>query len=274
MTVTVLLVVYNCENYISECIQSILNQSYTDFELLVIDDGSIDATVCIIDKIKDKRIRLFYNKHDYIESLNLGLREAKGKYIARIDGDDIMTLHRLKKQVDLMENNPNITVCASWIKCFGLYEETIESYKGYIDNAILQMLLGNIISHPTVMIRKSFIELNTIFYKKYPYAEDYKLWYDIATKGGTFWVIPEVLLHYRCSSNQISHIKEMEQQKTTSKIQNEILEYLIEKSDNNIGLTNLYEQLSLYNQKEELSFKTIIYVFYEIFHLKNTKTFH
>jgi len=271
MKITVLLVVYNCESYISECIQSILNQSYTDFELLVIDDGSIDRTVCIIDKIKDKRIRLLCNKHDYIESLNLGLREAKGKYIARIDGDDIMTLHRLKKQVDLMENHPNITVCASWMKCFGLYEKTIESYKGYVDNAILQMLLGNIISHPTVMIRKSFIELNTLFYKKYPYAEDYKLWCDIAINGGVFWVIPEVLLHYRCSNNQISHLKEMEQQETTSKIQNEILEYLIEKSDNNTALTNLYEQLSLYNQKEQLSFKTIVHVFYEIFLLKNTK---
>lgn len=100
MEVTVLLVVHNCELFIHECVRSILNQVYTDFELLVIDDCSTDSTLSIIRSFDDKRIRLVcMSENNYINSLNVGLRMAEGKYIARMDGDDVMLPCRLEKQV-------------------------------------------------------------------------------------------------------------------------------------------------------------------------------
>lgn len=82
--------VYNASRYLRDCIDSILSQSFTDFELLIVDDGSTDDSVEIIRSYSDSRIRLIENKHDYIGSINLLLQEARGKYIARMDADDVI----------------------------------------------------------------------------------------------------------------------------------------------------------------------------------------
>ena len=96
MKVTVMITVYNGEKYISECIESILKQTYTNFELLIVDDGSTDNTRRLIRDFKDLRIRLIENTHDYIHSLNIGLNNSRGEYIDRIDADDIMMPERLQ----------------------------------------------------------------------------------------------------------------------------------------------------------------------------------
>lgn len=88
--ISVCIPVYNASRYLCECIDSILSQSFVNFELLVVDDGSTDDSVEIIRSYSDSRIRLIENKHDYIGSLNLLLQEARGKYIARMDADDVM----------------------------------------------------------------------------------------------------------------------------------------------------------------------------------------
>ena len=93
--------VYNASRYLRDCIDSILSQSFTDFELLIVDDGSTDDSVEIIRSYSDSRIRLIENKHDYIGSLNLLLQEARGKYIARMDADDVMLPNRLTQVSDL-----------------------------------------------------------------------------------------------------------------------------------------------------------------------------
>ena len=86
---------YNASQYIGECIDSVLNQSFTDFKFVIVDDGSTDNTVQIIKEYADSRIRLIENDHDFIESLNTSIRLAEGKYIARMDSDDIMMPNRL-----------------------------------------------------------------------------------------------------------------------------------------------------------------------------------
>ena len=90
MKVTIMMVVHNGEKYIYDCMESISKQTFSDFELLIVNDGSTDRTREIILSFKDSRIKLIDNTHDYIDSLNIGLNESNGEYIARIDADDIM----------------------------------------------------------------------------------------------------------------------------------------------------------------------------------------
>lgn len=271
MEVTVLLVVHNCENYIDECIQSILSQSYKDFELLIINDGSIDRTRSKIEQYNDQRIHLINNpQNDYIASLNMGLEQARGEYIARMDGDDLMSPERLKKQVEVMKTQQDIVVCSSWLQCFGLYTNILKNFSGLIKNPLIEMLKSNIIAHSTTMLRSSFLKSHNLLYKDYKYAEDYKLWSEIAICGGKIWVIPDVLLNYRCSTDQITSKRQKLQSETAFLIKNEILNYLVEhysKADQSIS--ELYEYLSLYNEKNELSANLIFDVFYEIFHQKS-----
>ena len=123
MKVTVLMVVYNGEKYLVECVNSIINQTFSDFELLIIDDGSTDNSLGIIQDFKDWRVRVVRNKHDYIGSLNLGLKESRGEYIARMDVDDIMERYRLEEQIAILDAYPEVAACMCWAKTFGLVEK-------------------------------------------------------------------------------------------------------------------------------------------------------
>ena len=175
--ISVLMPVYNCELYITEAIDSILNQTYTNFEFLIIDDASIDQTISIIKSYCDPRIQLIEKPLNtgLTNSLNLGLKLAKGKYIARMDGDDISLPERFAKQVALLEANTSFLLCGSAISIIGtnitrFFPEEHEDIK-------IRMLQGNCIAHPTVMFRKEIINYYTIVYDNLKEAaEDYDLW--------------------------------------------------------------------------------------------------
>lgn len=100
--VSILLPMYNAESYIRDCIKSILSQTYENLEILVMDDGSEDNSVPIVTDFNDKRLKVIKCKHNYIETLNYGLKLCKGKYIARMDADDIMFGNRIEEQVSIM----------------------------------------------------------------------------------------------------------------------------------------------------------------------------
>lgn len=110
LPISVCVPMYNAARYVRECIESILNQTFADFELLVVDDGSTDGSVEVVRSYDDPRIRLLENEHDYIGSLNLLLEEAKGKYMVRMDADDVMVPDRLQVQFDYMEEHGEIDV--------------------------------------------------------------------------------------------------------------------------------------------------------------------
>ena len=105
--ISVVLPVYNCKEYIRDSVQSILQQTYKNFELIIVDDGSEDGTLDILNNFKDKRIRLYKNKYNrgLIYSLNKALNKSKGQFIARMDADDICELNRLQKQINYLDNN-------------------------------------------------------------------------------------------------------------------------------------------------------------------------
>lgn len=273
--ISVVMPVYNAEKYLSMAIKSVLKQSYEDFELLIIDDGSNDNSVAVVRSFDDKRIQFIQNTHHFIDSLNIGLKEATGKYIARMDADDVMHLDRLKIQHAIMEEEPAITVCGTWMQHFGenIKEGTVgKSHNGLIEFPLCELLRGNFMAHPTVMIRRDFLKAHDIQYRNYPYAEDYHLWTEIAKRQGVFYIESQPLLYYRISADQVSHHKQKEQMNSSETIKKEIVEYLIRQYPSaSAELTMLYDQFIALNNKELIDL-TPVFSFFYYFFAKNKNT--
>lgn len=227
-TISVLLCAYNAELYVREAIDSVLTQTYRDFDVILVDDGSTDRTLEIMRSYKDERIHVIEAEHDYIRSLNIGLRHCHGDFIARLDADDLMEPTRLEEQVRIMHHHLDIAVCFSWAHAFGTKEGLFGSHvRGWISTPFFWLLTGNYLIHPSAMLRKSFLREHHIRYKEYAYAEDYKLWSDISRHGGQFYIIPKALVRHRLSETQVSRVHADEQWQTRLRIQQEIAEELL-----------------------------------------------
>ena len=206
--ISVLLSTYNDEKYIKESVDSVLNQSFTDFEFIIIDDGSKDSTYDIISKIKDSRITIFRKENTgLIDSLNFGITKCQGEYIARMDGDDICHVDRLKMQFEFLSNNLNYSICGTnTIYIDGKGAEFGRPKLPISDEEITTyMLFGSPLSHPTVMIRRDIL-VNNLYSYDYPVAEDYELWARLRYKC-SFFNIKTPLLYYRFYGNNISLTK-------------------------------------------------------------------
>lgn len=230
--ITVLMPVYNCELYIKESIDSILNQTFSDFEFIIIDDASTDETLSIIRSYDDNRIKLIKKPLNtgYTNSLNHGLSIAKGEYIARMDGDDISLPERFAKQVAFLDTNPETVLIGTFFKIIG--RDKIITVPEYHDAIKLAMLKDCCIAHPTVIIRKSCLDKFSLIYdeKKEP-AEDYDLWTRLLAVG-KLHNLQEVLLHYRVHSSQVSHKRNEQQRNIALEIKINLLNNLgFEKND-------------------------------------------
>lgn len=228
--VSIILPVYNAKEYIKDCIDSILAQTYQNFELIIGDDASTDNSIDICKQYDNPKIRIIKCEHNYIRTCNTLLKFCNGDYIARMDADDIMLPNRIQKQVDILEKDKSLSLCCSNRLIIGTDERRDMWVENYVDDFILRLFCGNFIPHSTVMIRTSFLRNLGIKYKsEYPYAEDYKMWSDIAMNGGTIYAIKEPLIKYRIHDSSISMQNMLKQKETATKIQNEIYNYLIEK---------------------------------------------
>lgn len=252
-TVSVIMPVHNCEKYINESIQSILHQTFSDFELIVIDDVSIDKTVDIVEGLKDPRIHLIKKEKNsgISDSLNLGMKIAKGKYIARMDGDDISVPERFEKQVKFLDAHPDVALCSSWYKLIHERYYVAEVPSEHEDIKI-GLLSKNVISHPGAMLRKDFLMKHGFKYiKEMEPAEDYYLWTEMITKG-KLHSIPEVLLHYRIHEKQVSTQRILEQIKKANECRINMLKHLIAqptKEDKYVMENILFKTKSL-NQRD------------------------
>ncbi len=218
--VTVLMPVYNGEKYLKMAIDSILNQTYKNFELLIINDGSTDKSESIISKYSDERI--FYVKNEknlgLVTTLNKGLALAKGDYIARMDCDDISMPMRFEKQVRFMDENDEVGVCGTWIKFFGEGPGIVVKNPVSHREIECKLLFSNPMAHPTVMLRKSFFDrFNLTYSSNYQLAEDFELWHR-CVKLFKFHNIPEVLLRYRITAGSETHSKQDFLQETVDSI--------------------------------------------------------
>ena len=265
----------NAEDTITETIDSVLKQSFFDFEFIIVNDGLTNNTRSMIDSYNDKRIRLIDNGNDYIQSLNMGMMVSTGKYIARINAGDIMHIDRLKLQYSMMEEFHEIIVCSSWETVFGeKMPKKISNQKssGLIVLPLVQLLLDNIIISPTYTIRRSFITKNHLFYENYPYAEDYKYWVEIAKFKGSFYIDSQPLVYKRISDTEISK-SSCEELQSISKIKKEILNFICTQYNEAYpALMTLYNSYYELLEQELISENDIFSLFYSIF-TKNKETF-
>lgn len=225
--VSVVMSVYNGASYLKEAVESILNQSYSYFEFIIINDGSTDESLPIIRSFTDKRIILIDNEGNkgLIFSLNRGLEVARGEYIARMDADDISMPDRLKLQVKQFMDHPNAVIVGS---DYYLLDRDKNTYIKNINDSDYQkavLFFSPCFCHPTVMMKNLFKQKNIFYDKNFIHAEDYKLWTDLYTFGD-YLNVDRPLLKYRHHSAQISNQKYEEQLSVSRRIRESYLRKL------------------------------------------------
>lgn len=210
--ISVVLPVYNGEKYLSEAINSILEQTIADFELIIINDGSTDGSLAIIEKYQqsDTRIRVISRENKgLVNTLNESIEIARGEMLARMDQDDIALPYRFERQLNWLTQT-EADICGSWVQRFGSKDKRIvRSHQS--DEAIkIEMLFASPFAHPTVMMRTSLIK-ELRYEKAWEKAEDYDLWVRAAQAGLKMTNVQEVLLLYRVHESQISTSNSKEQ---------------------------------------------------------------
>lgn len=238
--VTVLIPVYNGEKFLAEAIESILGQTFTDFELLIIDDGSTDSTPRVISAFNDPRIRFERNQQNLglSETLNRGKVMARGEYLARMDSDDVSLPQRLSRQVAFMDNNPDVGICGTWLEAFSDTSRTVWPSPGTHDDIVCSLLFESVMYHPTVIFRNSHIDKFTVRYSpEFPAAQDYELW-SRCSGGLRLANVPEVLLRYRLHDEKSGRSKQQLQIEYANRVRSRLLREL--------GIEHTEEELALH----------------------------
>jgi glycosyltransferase involved in cell wall biosynthesis len=243
--ISVIMPVYNVELFVTEAIDSILNQTFSDFEFIIINDGSTDNTAKIILSYNDPRI-FFINNSDNrkkIACLNEGLRIAMGDFITLMDGDDIAERTRLQKLYNFLLDNEEIGVCGTWFESFGDYSQ-IHKFPLTHDEIYFGLFNGCPITIP--LIRKSILVKNNINFDPNFFSEDSYLWIRLSdlTRLAN---IPEVLYKYRVHSNQVT-------QKFDKMLNKSVIR------EKNIHFNNLHRKLTFTENRSGIEFQPTHFV--------------
>lgn len=204
--VSVIMPAYNAEKYIAEAIDSILAQTFHDFEFIILNDCSKDRTEEIILSYKDDRIVYLKNEQNLgvAATLNKGLAAAKGEYIARMDADDISLPERFACQVVFLDETPKVAVLGTAVETFDEYGNTFRNpYRPDAAQIKIDLLFASVLAHPSVMMRRDVILDLGGYDRDFEGLEDYELWCRVAAKH-EIAVYPEVLLRYRIHSAQVT----------------------------------------------------------------------
>lgn len=236
---SVLMPVYNAELYLRQAIESVLQQTFTDFELIIINDGSKDSSKAIILSYKDDRIQYIENENNIglIATLNKGIALCSGTYILRMDADDVCYPNRFEKQADFLKNHPKAGVCGSWVKLIdkdgNITGDIINQTKSELIK--IHLLFSVPLIHPSTCIETSLLKKN--LYENILAAEDYDLWCRLASQT-EFANIPDFLLQYRWHDTNVSKEKAVIQQES----KNSVIRRQLEK----LGLRPTDEQLRIH----------------------------
>lgn len=208
--VSIILPVFNGEQYLEECLKSIWQQSFSDFECIVIDDGSTDSTPLILASQSDKRLRIINQnvQGGICKALNLGIECAQGRYLVRMDADDICHPRRLQKQIEFLDQHPQIGFCGSWVRRFGENQvPQVYSRPVSFQKIRAYAVFDNPMIHSSVMIRSECLRSLTHGYKEdFAGAEDYELWTRLM-ENTECENLSEVLLEYRVHPQSITLTK-------------------------------------------------------------------
>lgn len=213
-----------------QAVESILTQTIRDFEFIIIDDCSTDDSNEYLQSLNDERIRLIHNpvRIGITKSLNIGFREAKGKYIARMDSDDIALPTRFEKQLAFMETHPDVIVCGTNVEFFGLRTGTSNCRIKDMESYRIQSLFSNPgPHHPTAFFNRGLLLRHHIVYnEKLEYAQDYGLWVEIS-RHGKILILDDVLLRHRIHDRQISQVKREKQFHCDKMVKEKLLRELL-----------------------------------------------
>lgn len=205
--VTVLTAVHDGERHLRESVESILGQSYRDFELLVVDDASTDSSRVIVESYGDPRVRILHNeqKLGLTASLNRGMREARGRYVARQDADDVSDRNRLEHQIALLDGRPDVALVASHYR--RIDDDGLHRGDRFVPTEPLEirwrLLFLNAFAHSSVTFRREVVDAIGGYDERYRYAQDYDLWSRLARRH-TVVAAPEILVSYRRSSDSLT----------------------------------------------------------------------
>lgn len=264
MKVTVLMPVYNAERFLKEAIDSILQQTFPEFEFLIINDGSTDKSSDIIESYKDSRIihvKLARNA-GIVNALNSGIALAKGEYIVRMDSDDIALPGRILRQLEFMEKHQEVGVSGTWVEYIGEKAGVIKTPHDH-NEIVWGLLKGCVLFHPTVIIRSSLIKGKGITYPAdYPHAEDYALWLRLI-KDTRFANMQEILLQYRFSGKSVGSLNAEIQHESASRVARRIHEVLLDEKISDefwneidtaaVGKINVPQVVKMYSRINQLN---------------------
>ena len=249
ISISVIMATYNTEiSVLKEAVDSILDQTFKDFEFIIIDDGSDNGTYDYLSNIKDSRVSIIKNPCNVgiTKSLNIGLRNAKGKYIARMDADDISSPDRFEKEFCYMEKHADVIVCGSGMASIDdKGKETgfayIPQYKNMNDYRAKMLFKNPGPVHPTAMIRHETLKNNGIMYdERLIYAQDYGLW-EVLSHYGKIHILNTILLYRRKHEKQITIEKKDAQIRCDQMTQKKILSALLgEVTDEEVNFHYMY----------------------------------
>lgn len=227
--ITVLMAVYNGEKYLKQAVDSILSQTFKDFEFVIVNDCSSDSTVDIIKSYNDKRILIYNNETNLgqTKSLNIGLKHAKGRYIFRMDADDYSMPERIEKQYNYINEYPEYTVVGT--DCLVVDEsniaKSISRGCSKYEDIIIRMLNGSPINHVSVVMKKEAILAVGGYNSEYKISADFDLWSRLVRKGYKITTLPEILSAYRFSDSSYSNRNESIKLKENVEIVYENIKY-------------------------------------------------
>jgi glycosyltransferase involved in cell wall biosynthesis len=218
--VSVVMSVFNGEQFLAEAVESILDQSFSDFEFIVINDGSTDRSGAMLDTFqeKDSRLRVYHQENrGLVESLNRGCSIARGKYIARMDADDIAIRDRLRSQIDFMEEHPEIGLLGGVMELIDVNGRVFNTLRPPVDDQPIRSALYQAdcpMYHPTIVMRKTVFASSGGYRTFFLDAEDYDLWLRMA-KRSQLANLDAVVLKYRVHPGQVSQRKLIQQSLST-----------------------------------------------------------
>jgi glycosyltransferase involved in cell wall biosynthesis len=222
--IAVLMPVYNASKYIHDAIDSILAQSFRDFSLLIVDDGSTDDTPEIVTRFKDRRIRYIPipRNEGIVKALNKGIEETDSKYIARMDADDVAMPERLSIQKSILDNDSSIGVVGSALSVIGTEKKVF--YPNTDSLIKICMLEENSIAHPSVVYRTELVKKRP-YSNEFPYAEDYNLWVELSFIT-RYRNISQPLVNYRTHSGQVSSFYKLKQSQSREGVKRKYLQMI------------------------------------------------
>ena len=254
-TVSVLIPTYNRSDLLPRAIESILNQTFTDFELIIVDDGSVDNTVQILRKYirQDDRIRVYFNHKNKGESYsrNRLIDLSRAPYLAIMDSDDKSLPHRLKDEVDYLETHPEVAVVGGLAVFMGHSNQILPQISQKERHIPIDLLSKCALSHSTVMMRKEYLKQHNLRYNEQMIAnQDFDLWQRILLKNGTFGLVEKVVSEYFLNPDHSpEYYKKMTQSGERLKNKMQSLFFDLEKQRNNISYCRRLELMKEANQK-------------------------